>query len=108
VEFSLVRSEQANVIIETVKWAEDGSGLIVRLYECANRRGKFRLHLGKAAQGITAVNLMEASLAGGDEAQAVVLYEDGWIVDGYNRECQVGGVNRYGEPPVCSSLPAKE
>ena len=35
-EFSLVSSDSPNVVIETVKKAEDGNGVIVRLYECEN------------------------------------------------------------------------
>lgn len=31
--------DSPNVVIETVKQAEDGNGVIVRLYECGRTRG---------------------------------------------------------------------
>lgn len=37
---SLVSTSETNVVIETVKLAEDGNGLIVRLYEDQRHRGK--------------------------------------------------------------------
>jgi alpha-mannosidase len=40
---SFVDVDQPNVIIETVKKAEDGRGFIVRLYESQRKRGKFTL-----------------------------------------------------------------
>ena len=40
---SLVSVDAPNVVIETVKQAEDGNGLIVRLYEDQRSRGKFKL-----------------------------------------------------------------
>ena len=41
---SLVQADSDNIIIETVKAAEDGRGLIVRLYESGRRRGRVSLH----------------------------------------------------------------
>ncbi len=40
---SLVACEDRNIVIETVKRAEDGNGIIVRLYECHNSRGAAEL-----------------------------------------------------------------
>ncbi len=40
---SLVAVDASNVVIETVKQAEDGNGIIVRLYEDLRNRGKFTL-----------------------------------------------------------------
>lgn len=37
-EYSLFKVDRDNVVIETVKKAENGEELIVRLYECYNRR----------------------------------------------------------------------
>ena len=36
--YSLFRCDAANVVMEAVKQAEDGDGVILRLYECFNRR----------------------------------------------------------------------
>ena len=43
---SLVAVETPNVVIETVKQAEDGRGIIVRLYESHRRRGSVTLRVG--------------------------------------------------------------
>jgi alpha-mannosidase len=43
---SLISAEPANIVVETIKRAEDGNGLIVRLYESQRRRVQARLHLG--------------------------------------------------------------
>ena len=48
-----------NVIIETVKKAEDDKGLIVRLYEAHGCRGRRTLTTGLPAKAATEVNLME-------------------------------------------------
>ena len=47
-EFSLVSVDSPNVIIETVKQAEDGAGLIVRLYESQRCHRKVTLRAGFA------------------------------------------------------------
>jgi alpha-mannosidase len=36
-------ADQSNIVIETIKRAEDGNGIIVRLYESQRRRGTFTL-----------------------------------------------------------------
>jgi alpha-mannosidase len=55
----LVRCDSPNVIIETVKRAEDGNGLIVRLYEGQRRRGTVRLLAGFAVREARLTNLLE-------------------------------------------------
>lgn len=40
---SFVAANQPNIVIETVKKAEDGKGFIIRLYESQRKRGKFTL-----------------------------------------------------------------
>ncbi|HOV68944.1 MAG TPA: glycoside hydrolase family 38 C-terminal domain-containing protein, partial [Clostridia bacterium] len=42
-EFSLVWLDKENVVIEAVKKAEDSGDIIVRLYECYNRRARVKL-----------------------------------------------------------------
>jgi alpha-mannosidase len=56
---SLVSVDQSNVIIETIKQAEDGNGLIVRLYEAMRRRGKVRLRAGFDLSAVYHTNLLE-------------------------------------------------
>ena len=56
---SLLSAEPANIIVETIKCAEDGNGLIVRLYESQRRRGQARLHLGFELSSAWRTNLLE-------------------------------------------------
>lgn len=44
--FSLVSTDKNNVVIETVKKAEDGNGIIVRIFDAENKRGKVALEFG--------------------------------------------------------------
>ena len=55
-----VEVDRPNIVIETVKQAEDGNGLIVRLYESQRQRGTFTLHTGFALAGAWQTNLLEA------------------------------------------------
>jgi alpha-mannosidase len=56
---SLVTVDAANVVIETIKAAEDGNGLIVRLYEDQRNRGKITLKAGFALAQVYHCNLLE-------------------------------------------------
>jgi alpha-mannosidase len=49
----------SNVIIETVKRAEDGNGIILRLYESQRKRGQVRLQAGFAVQSAWETSLLE-------------------------------------------------
>jgi alpha-mannosidase len=56
---SLVRCDSPNVVIETVKRAEDGNGLLVRLYEGQRKRGPARLVMGFPVREARLTNLLE-------------------------------------------------
>jgi alpha-mannosidase len=56
---SLISVDRPNVIIETVKQAEDGNGLIVRLYEAMRQRGKVTVRLGVGVTAVYLTNLLE-------------------------------------------------
>ncbi|MBC7814762.1 MAG: alpha-mannosidase [Burkholderiales bacterium] len=56
---SLVAVDTSNVIIETVKMAEDGGGLIVRLFENERSRGKVRITTGFNLTAAYICNLLE-------------------------------------------------
>jgi len=56
---SFVKVDLPNVVIETVKQAEDGQGLIVRLYECQRRRGEFILASDFPLAAAWRTNLLE-------------------------------------------------
>ena len=55
----LISVDRPNVVVETVKWAEDGDGLIVRLYDNERRRGPVRVRIGFPFERIEAVDLLE-------------------------------------------------
>ena len=56
---SLLSVDQANVVIETVKVAEEGGDLVVRLYECQRRRGPVTLRTGFGLADAWRTNLLE-------------------------------------------------
>lgn len=56
---SFFRVDPTNVVLETVKQAEDGPGLIVRLYESQRRRGECCLHCSFPLAAAWRTNLLE-------------------------------------------------
>ncbi|MBN1487316.1 MAG: alpha-mannosidase [Anaerolineae bacterium] len=56
---SLVSVDRPNVVIETLKRAEDGQGLIMRLYENQRQRGPALIKTGFPLKEVWRVNLME-------------------------------------------------
>ncbi|MBP3887957.1 MAG: alpha-mannosidase [Cellulosilyticum sp.] len=58
-EFSLVKVDQDNVIIEVVKQAENSDEMIVRLYECYNRRTPVEISFYAPIVSIKECNLLE-------------------------------------------------
>ncbi|MEM9476404.1 MAG: glycoside hydrolase family 38 C-terminal domain-containing protein [Pseudomonadota bacterium] len=55
----LVAISAFNVIVETVKAAEDGCGLIVRLYENERNRGQVQVRFGLDVAGVRRCNILE-------------------------------------------------
>ena len=55
----LIDVDRANVLVETIKWAEDGDDLIVRLFENERRRGPVRATVGFPVAAIEEVDLLE-------------------------------------------------
>lgn len=59
-EMSYLSVSKDNIIADTVKLAEDGSGdLIVRLYECMNTKTRTVIKLGFDAKGVFETNMLE-------------------------------------------------
>jgi len=54
-----IHSNQPNVVIETIKQAEDGNGIIARLYESQRCRGKLTLTTGFPLAQVWRTNLLE-------------------------------------------------
>jgi alpha-mannosidase len=55
----LVSCSSPNVIIETIKQAEDGDGIITRLYESQRKRGQVKLRVGYEVESARETNLLE-------------------------------------------------
>lgn len=56
---TLVGCEDRNIVIETVKKAEDGNALIIRLYECHNARGRAELFCARPFRSAWSCDLEE-------------------------------------------------
>lgn len=63
----LISSNHPNIVIETVKRAENGNGVIVRLYESQRRRGNVKLTTSFGLKSATRTNLLE------DDQESVVV-----------------------------------
>ncbi|MEO8970360.1 MAG: glycosyl hydrolase-related protein, partial [Ktedonobacteraceae bacterium] len=59
VSISFIRTDCEHIIVETVKPAEDGDGLIVRLYEAHNQRGQGTLFFATNIVSARECNLLE-------------------------------------------------
>ncbi len=57
--FSYAAVEPENVVLETVKQAENGEGVVLRLYECENARTKTVVRLPEGAKEAYLTNLLE-------------------------------------------------
>lgn len=55
----LATVDAANVIVEAVKWAEEGDALILRLYEAGRTGTHARIVFGPSAQAVFETNLLE-------------------------------------------------
>jgi len=55
--------DRSNVVVETVKWAEDGNGVIVRFYESQRQRGSVTLTTGFDLAQAWHTNLLEENQA---------------------------------------------
>lgn len=60
--FGLVSLSENNVILETVKQAEEGSGMVLRMYEAYNQRAQVHVTFGFDAKRVTLCDLMEQEL----------------------------------------------
>lgn len=61
-EFSMAKVDKENVLIEVVKKAEDSNDIIIRLYECYNRRSLVNLAFSGKIYDVWECDLMENNL----------------------------------------------
>lgn len=62
VSYSFVQADKENVVIEAVKKAEDSDAVIVRLYECYNRRGQTTLTFPRPVKRAVICNMLEEKM----------------------------------------------
>ena len=55
----VAQTDAEHAVIDTIKGAEDGDGLIVRVYESQGARGPVKLRMGFPVQSAQECNLME-------------------------------------------------
>lgn len=58
-EYSFIGLDCENVIVDTIKKAEDSDDIIVRVFECYNRRTKVRASMHKEIERLAECDLME-------------------------------------------------
>jgi alpha-mannosidase len=74
---SLLTVDAPNVVIETVKRAEDGNGIIVRLYESQRQRRRVTLRTAFKVSAAARVNLLEEPF---DDGSPVTAHPEGQAV----------------------------
>jgi alpha-mannosidase len=71
----LVSCDDRNLVIETVKKAEDSNAIILRLYECHNSRGRAELSSARAFRSASLCDLEENEIADLEIADDVVSFD---------------------------------
>ena len=72
---ALVSCDERNIVVETVKKAEDDDSLIVRLYECHNSRGSAELFCARRPQKAWLCDLEENKLADLEIVDDLVMFD---------------------------------
>ena len=60
---SFISSSQANIIIETMKTAEDGEGIIIRLYESMRKRSSVDITCAFELKSVWKTDLLDSDKA---------------------------------------------
>lgn len=61
-DYSFVSCNHENVIIETIKAAYDGDGIVLRMYECFHRRSKITLSFSENVSQVCETDMLEHEL----------------------------------------------
>lgn len=72
---AFVACEDRNVVIETVKKAEDSGDIVVRLYECHNSRGRAELSCARPIRSAMLCDLEENEIAELEIADGMVAFD---------------------------------
>lgn len=80
---SLLTVDAPNVVVECVKWAEEGKGFVVRLYEAGKTGGHIKVTFNTPIRSVCETNLME------EDAQPLELGEDDHMVRFYMRPFEI-------------------
>lgn len=70
---SLVYADRSNVVIETVKQAEDSDMTVIRTFECHGKRTKTKVHFGRTIQDVAMTDMAE-------EANDPIACEDNSVI----------------------------
>jgi len=73
--WSLISCDQENVVIEVVKKAEDDGSMIVRLYECYNRRTRVALKIAGEVLAVVECDMLEWAETGQVLTRSADLWE---------------------------------
>jgi alpha-mannosidase len=72
---ALISCEDRNLVVEAVKRAEDGDGIIVRLYECHNCRGVAELSCARPIRSAVLCDLEEGEIQDLDLPDGLVRFD---------------------------------
>jgi alpha-mannosidase len=95
-EKSFISVDSPNVIVETVKIAEDGDDVVVRLYESAKASTKTKVSFGFPVSNLREVDLME------ENPRKLKFSNNGVDLDFRPFEIKTLRVSPSGQHPVCS------
>lgn len=74
-KYSLVSSGSSNIVIETVKRAENGNGIIFRLFEAHNRRSPVSIRTAFDLEAVWRIDLLENNLEKLEFSKNQIFYE---------------------------------
>jgi alpha-mannosidase len=69
---SFVSVDDPNVVVDTIKRAEDGHGVIVRMYECHGARGRAKLRVGLPFESAALADVLEEAGQAVEQADGVL------------------------------------
>lgn len=74
---AFLQIDNPNLIVDTVKRAEDGNGVIIRLYECNGNRGAAQMTVRSDIEKVMETNLIEENMHSVETREKQILFEFG-------------------------------